>query len=125
MNDVGFVASAGEDLADLSLVDAAEMVRKGEASAVELLDACLKNLDAGEPHVNATIWVDREGAYDSARAADAALATGELIGPLPQADVATGAPAHQRQPRIIAVRTLVEKLAFDRFYEWNRVDNRK
>jgi aspartyl-tRNA(Asn)/glutamyl-tRNA(Gln) amidotransferase subunit A len=80
VNEIGFVRTAGQDLADLSLVDAAEVIRKREASAVELLDACLKNLDAGEPHVNATIWVDREGAYDSARAADAALATGELIG---------------------------------------------
>ena len=47
------------DLADLSLVQAADAVRKGEVSAVALLEACLANLDAHEDAVNATIWVTR------------------------------------------------------------------
>jgi len=70
------------DLADLSLVDAAEAVRKREVSSVALLEACLSELDAHEAQVNATIWVDREGAYASARAANAALAAGAAPGPL-------------------------------------------
>lgn len=68
------------DLADLSLVEAADAIRKGDATSVELLDSCLAQLDAHENDVNATIWVDREGAYASARAADAALASGQPIG---------------------------------------------
>jgi len=70
------------DLDGLSLVDAAEAVRKREVSSVALLEACLSEMDAHEAQVNATIWVDREGAYASARAADAALAGGAAPGPL-------------------------------------------
>ncbi len=70
------------DLADLSLVDAAEAVRKREVSSVALLEACLSELDAHEAQVNATIWVDRDAAYASAQAADAALAAGATPGPL-------------------------------------------
>jgi aspartyl-tRNA(Asn)/glutamyl-tRNA(Gln) amidotransferase subunit A len=75
--------SAGKsDLADLSLVEAADAVRQGDVSAVALLEACLANLDAHEEAVNATIWVDREGAFTTARAADAARAAGGPLGPL-------------------------------------------
>ncbi len=70
------------DLADLSLVDAAEAVRKREVSSVALLEACLQELDAHEAQVNATIWVDRDAAFASAQAADAALAAGATPGPL-------------------------------------------
>ena len=59
------------DVADLSLVEAADAVRKGEVSAVSLLEACLANLDSHEEAVNATIWVDKEAAFTAARAADA------------------------------------------------------
>jgi aspartyl-tRNA(Asn)/glutamyl-tRNA(Gln) amidotransferase subunit A len=70
------------DLANLSLVEAADAVRKGEVSSVALLEACLANLDAHEAAVNATIWVDREGAFTAARAADAKRAAGAPLGPL-------------------------------------------
>ncbi len=76
------MSASGLDLAELSLVEAAEAVRTREASCVELLDACLRNLDAHEEAVNATIWLDREGAYASARAADAQVASGGVVGPL-------------------------------------------
>jgi aspartyl-tRNA(Asn)/glutamyl-tRNA(Gln) amidotransferase subunit A len=70
------------DLADLSLVAAADAVRQGETTAAALLDACLANLDAAEAKVNATIWVDREGARRAAAAADAAVAAGGGLGRL-------------------------------------------
>jgi aspartyl-tRNA(Asn)/glutamyl-tRNA(Gln) amidotransferase subunit A len=70
------------DLANLSLVEAADALRKGEVSAVALLEACLANLDAHEDAVNATIWVDKEGAFTAARAADAKRAAGGPLGPL-------------------------------------------
>ena len=79
MNDAPMMAP---DLACLSLVEAADAVRTGAVSAVELLEACLANLDAHEAEVNATIWVDREGAFEAARAADAKSAAGAPPGPL-------------------------------------------
>ncbi len=70
------------DLADLTLVDAAAAIATKKASAGEVLTACLANLDAHEKAVNATTWIDREGAFASAAAADAALAAGAKPGPL-------------------------------------------
>jgi aspartyl-tRNA(Asn)/glutamyl-tRNA(Gln) amidotransferase subunit A len=70
------------DLADLSLTEAAEAVRTGDATATELLDACLANIEAANPQVNATIWLDREGAAAAARAADAAVRSCAPLGPL-------------------------------------------
>jgi aspartyl-tRNA(Asn)/glutamyl-tRNA(Gln) amidotransferase subunit A len=70
------------DIADFSLVEAAQAVRKREVTAVALLEACLANLDAHEAAVNATIWIDRDGAFASAHAADAVIAAGEPVGPL-------------------------------------------
>ena len=62
--------SAMTDLADLSLVEAADAVRNGDATSMELLDACWRNMEAANPKLNATIWLDREGAEQAARAAD-------------------------------------------------------
>jgi aspartyl-tRNA(Asn)/glutamyl-tRNA(Gln) amidotransferase subunit A len=70
------------DLADLSLVDAAEAVRSGEARSIELLDACWRNMDATNAKLNATIWLDREGAEQAARAADRAVGAKAWLGPL-------------------------------------------
>lgn len=70
------------DLADLSLVEAAEAVRQGDATSLELLDAVWGNLEAVNPQVNATIWLDREGAEDAARAADKAVREKSWLGPL-------------------------------------------
>jgi aspartyl-tRNA(Asn)/glutamyl-tRNA(Gln) amidotransferase subunit A len=76
------MTAIGLDVANLSLVEAAEAVRRHEVSAVALLEACLANLDAHEQAVNATIWVDKEGAFAAARAADAKLAAGGPVGSL-------------------------------------------
>ena len=76
------MSTTSSDLADLSLVEVAEAIRTRDASAVEVLAACLRNLDAHEAEVNATIWIDRNAAEASAHAADAALAAGRSVGPL-------------------------------------------
>src|SRR5258708_1040255 len=76
------MTAIGLDVANLSLVDAADAVRQGEVSAVALLEACLANVDAEEGGVNARIGVDREGAFAAARAADTKRAAGGPIGPL-------------------------------------------
>jgi aspartyl-tRNA(Asn)/glutamyl-tRNA(Gln) amidotransferase subunit A len=71
------------DLADLSLVEAADAVRRGEVRSVALLDALWANLEAANPRLNATIWLDREGAEAAARAADRAVhETGRVGAPL-------------------------------------------
>ena len=59
------------DLADVSLIQAADMVRSGNATSLQLLHACWANLDAVNPKVNAVIWQEREQAEAAARAADA------------------------------------------------------
>ncbi len=69
-------------LADLSLTDAADLVRTGDATSEALLAACLANIDAAEASVNATIWLDRDGALEAARAADKARAQGATLGAL-------------------------------------------
>ncbi len=70
------------DLADLSLVEAADAVRNGDATSMELLDACWANLEAANPTLNATIWLDREAAEQAARAADRAVRDKAWNGPL-------------------------------------------
>ena len=70
------------DLAGLSLVQAADAIRNRETTSAALLEACLATLDAAEPRVNATIWIDREGARRDAAAADAAVAAGGPLGKL-------------------------------------------
>jgi aspartyl-tRNA(Asn)/glutamyl-tRNA(Gln) amidotransferase subunit A len=75
-------AASNQYLADLSLTEAAELIRTGDATSEALLAACLANVDLAEPLVNATIWLDREGALQAARDADAARARGETLGKL-------------------------------------------
>ena len=70
------------DLADLSMVEAAEAVRHGDATSMELLDACWRNMEAVNPRLNATIWLDREGAEQAAHAADRAVREKAWLGPL-------------------------------------------
>ncbi len=70
------------DLANLSLTEAAAAIRTRKASALEVLEACLVQLDAQEAAINAVIWIDREYAAEAARAADIALARGDGTGPL-------------------------------------------
>jgi aspartyl-tRNA(Asn)/glutamyl-tRNA(Gln) amidotransferase subunit A len=70
------------DLANLTLVQAADAVRNGEATSVELLRALLANLDAVNPQINATIWLDREGAEEAANEADKAVRKKAWLGPL-------------------------------------------
>jgi aspartyl-tRNA(Asn)/glutamyl-tRNA(Gln) amidotransferase subunit A len=76
------------DLAELTLVEAAAAIRKGEATSVALLEAYFARIDRDEGRVNATIWVDREGAMQAARKADQTQGAGRLHGvPLAHKDM--------------------------------------
>src|SRR3954447_23358493 len=55
------------------VTELADLVRRGELSARELVDASLERIDALQPVVNAFVDVD----HDGARAAAAAIAPGD------------------------------------------------
>jgi aspartyl-tRNA(Asn)/glutamyl-tRNA(Gln) amidotransferase subunit A len=71
-----------DDLAALSLTEAAQGVASGEVTSVELLRACWANLDAVNPRVNAVIWQEREAAEAAARAADRDVGDKRALGRL-------------------------------------------
>lgn len=70
------------DLAGLSLAEAARRLRNREATAVELVDACLARVEQWEPHVHALVTVLGEQAISRAEQADRELAGGRPRGPL-------------------------------------------
>ncbi|HZU60365.1 MAG TPA: amidase [Solirubrobacteraceae bacterium] len=65
------------DLPSRSALDLAAALRAREFSAVELLDACLAEVDRLNDSLNAVIWRDDESARAAARAADERLARDE------------------------------------------------
>ncbi len=69
-------------LADLSLVEAAAQVARGETTSSALLEACLARLAVVNPKINATIWLDHDRARAAAAAADDAVKAGGKLGPL-------------------------------------------
>jgi amidase len=70
------------ELAFSSTTDLAAAIRDRKISAVEALDAHLVQIDAHDEAVNAVVMLDREGARDRAKKADAAQARGETLGSL-------------------------------------------
>jgi amidase len=60
----------------------AAALRRGQVSSVELLKAYLERVDRFNPVLNALVVDDRKAALQRARAADRALAKGEVWGPL-------------------------------------------
>ncbi len=71
-----------KDIVFSSTTQLAAAIRVGRVSAIEMLDAHLVQIDAHNPALNAIITMDAEQAYTRAREADAALARGEVWGPL-------------------------------------------
>ena len=65
------------DPADLTLTDAARLLRSGELTAVELLEAVLRRAAFTEAHLHAYLTLDREGAANAAADADTAFGRGE------------------------------------------------
>jgi aspartyl-tRNA(Asn)/glutamyl-tRNA(Gln) amidotransferase subunit A len=68
--------------ADQSITESIESMRRGEMSAVELLQSNLRRLDQTEPRVHAFSFVAREGALATAKARDGLRARGGWAGPL-------------------------------------------
>ncbi|MFD5425417.1 amidase [Streptomyces sp. NPDC127084] len=67
---------------ELSLAAAADMIRTGRLSPVELVDSVLDRIGQVEPGLNAYVTVDVDRARRAAREAESDIATGRYRGPL-------------------------------------------
>lgn len=65
-----------------SAVEIARLIRERRSTALEVLEHFLTRVTKYNPSINAVIWTNPKGARKRARAADAALARGEVWGPL-------------------------------------------
>src|SRR5882762_4497363 len=65
-----------------TVIAVAEAVRSGQRPAVEVLEECLRAVEAANPTLNAFVVLDEGLARKAAEAVDAALARGEDPGPL-------------------------------------------
>jgi len=70
------------EVAFSSTVDLASAIAQRKISAIDAVDAVLAQIDSRNEGVNAVIALDREGARERAKNADAALARGATPGPL-------------------------------------------
>lgn len=70
------------EIAFETATELARKIRAREVGCLELLDHFLARVDRLNPALNALIWLDPDGARERAREADAALARGEVWGPL-------------------------------------------
>jgi aspartyl-tRNA(Asn)/glutamyl-tRNA(Gln) amidotransferase subunit A len=75
-------AGATTELATLSLKQASDLIRRRDASPVDLTTACLKRIDQYNPMLNAFITVAREQALASAQQMEAEQRNGKWRGPL-------------------------------------------
>jgi len=70
------------DIAFATATQLAAAIRAGQVSAVEVVNTHLARIAQFNPALNAVVTLDAAGAQARARAADAALARGEVWGPL-------------------------------------------
>jgi amidase len=70
------------DLVFSSIAEIATAIAARRISAVEALDTHLAQIDRHNEALNAVVILDREGAHERARQADAAQARGDTLGPL-------------------------------------------
>ena len=71
-----------DDLHWLSIAEAAELLRAGDVTSVELTDALLERIEETEPALCAYVGVMAESARREAEAADALFARGESLSAL-------------------------------------------
>jgi amidase len=65
-----------------SAIEIARLVRERRVSAIDVLEHFLARVAKYDPRLNAIIWLDAERARERAKEADAALAKGQVWGPL-------------------------------------------
>ncbi len=74
--------SHSDDLAKLSIREAADLIRKKKVSPVDLTKACLARIDQANPSLNAFITITRESALQQAGVAESEVMRGNWRGPL-------------------------------------------
>ncbi|WP_342364331.1 amidase [Terrarubrum flagellatum] len=70
------------DLCDLSAVDARALIGAKRLSPVELVESCIRRIEAVDPAINAMVARDFDGARAAARLSEAQVMKGETLGPL-------------------------------------------
>jgi aspartyl-tRNA(Asn)/glutamyl-tRNA(Gln) amidotransferase subunit A len=73
---------AADDLAKLTLAEAAAQVRSGKVTSLQLTEACLARIETFDPKLDAFITVMKSQALAQARALDAEAKAGKFRGPL-------------------------------------------
>jgi len=76
------VQSGGIDLSNLTIVDAAERIRRKQLSPVELTQAILNRNETLNPRLGAFITIASDQAMDAARTAEREIQQGKYKGPL-------------------------------------------
>ena len=71
-----------KNLTEASAIALCGAIRRREVSSLEVVQAHLDKIRAVNPPLNAIVTLDEEGALARAKEADAALAKGEVWGPL-------------------------------------------
>ncbi|MEJ2600223.1 MAG: amidase family protein [Anaerolineales bacterium] len=71
-----------ENLTMLSVTQAVEAITSRQISSLELVEAVLGQIERHNPSLNAIVTLDADGARQRAKEADAAIAKGEVLGPL-------------------------------------------
>ena len=71
-----------DDVIYASATDLARAIRAKAISSAEVVQVYLQRIEAVNPHLNAVVQLRSEAALAEARAADAALARGQALGPL-------------------------------------------
>jgi amidase len=71
-----------DELADSTVVGLAHRVRRRELSPVELIDATIAAIEAGNERINAVVYKGFDDARERARSAERAVMAGEALGPL-------------------------------------------
>src|SRR5687767_6185479 len=65
-----------------TVIETADLVRRGDMKAAEVLDECLAAVESSNPALNAFVHLDPDLAHEAAARVDAAVARGEDPGPL-------------------------------------------
>jgi amidase/aspartyl-tRNA(Asn)/glutamyl-tRNA(Gln) amidotransferase subunit A len=71
-----------DELGGATAAELAGRIRRREASAVEVMDAAIARIEAGNDRLNAFVHLDLDQARECARDADRAVASGAPLGPL-------------------------------------------
>ncbi len=74
--------AARDEIAGMSAVDMARRVRDRDVSPVELVEAAIERIEARNPSVNAMIFKGYDDARKRAKAAEKAVMSGAVLGPL-------------------------------------------